>query len=257
MGIEIVKYDHTDSAGNFNYGELASRAEAELQPTDIFLLHGCCHNPTGIDPTREQWRGFIDLCNKKGSLVFIDFAYHGFAKSTETDQQPILDSFRDSERMILAYSFSKTMGLYCERTGAIFAKATDPSEANKIRSNLSTLVRQNISNPPAHGLRIVERILENDSSIADWQEELTECRQRIIGIRRTIRERLGSCHDYYMSIEKFNGMFGMFPIGIEQVNELKSRYSIFLLNNGRVNLAGINSGNVDYVIDCIKKVCFS
>lgn len=256
VGIETVDYhyyDATTHAMDFA-GMLASLEHA--QAGDVVLFHGCCHNPTGIDPTPAQWRTLAELSHSKGWLPLFDFAYQGFARGLEEDAQGLRIFAENHAEMIIASSYSKNFGLYNERVGACTLVGADAETADKIFSQLKSCIRANYSNPPAHGAAIVATILGNEALKALWEQELTEMRQRIQRMRQlfvnTLREK-GAQQDFEF-INTQNGMFSFSGLTKEQVLRLRSEFGVYAVNSGRVNVAGMTTENMAQLCEAIVAV---
>ncbi|MEG1214965.1 MAG: aromatic amino acid transaminase, partial [Leclercia sp.] len=182
-GLEVREYAYYDAANHsldFD-GLLASLSEA--QAGDVVLFHGCCHNPTGIDPTLEQWEQLAKLSVEKGWLPLFDFAYQGFARGLEEDAEGLRAFAALHKELIVASSYSKNFGLYNERVGACTLVASDEQTVDRAFSQMKSVIRANYSNPPAHGASVVATILSNDALRAMWEQELNDMRQRIQRMR--------------------------------------------------------------------------
>ncbi|HEY0209608.1 amino acid aminotransferase [Acerihabitans sp.] len=256
VGLETADYDYYDAVNHrldFD-GMLASLEHA--QAGDVVLFHGCCHNPTGIDPTEAQWRTLADLSLSKGWLPLFDFAYQGFAHGLEEDAAGLRIFAANHAEMIIASSYSKNFGLYNERVGACTLVGADAGTADKIFSQLKSCIRANYSNPPAHGAAIVATILGNEALKSLWEQELTEMRQRIRRMRQlfvnTLREK-GAQQDFEF-INSQNGMFSFSGLTKEQVLRLRSEFGVYAVNSGRVNVAGMTTDNMAQLCEAIVAV---
>ncbi|NDL62936.1 amino acid aminotransferase [Acerihabitans arboris] len=256
VGLETADYNYYDAAEHsldFD-GMLASLEQAEAG--DVVLFHGCCHNPTGIDPTEAQWHALAELSHSKGWLPLFDFAYQGFARGLEEDAQGLRIFADNHAEMIIASSYSKNFGLYNERVGACTLVGTDAETADKIFSQLKSCIRANYSNPPAHGAAIVATILGNEALKALWEQELTEMRQRIRRMRQlfvsTLRDK-GAQQDFEF-INTQNGMFSFSGLTKEQVLRLRSEFGVYAVNSGRVNVAGMTTENMAQLCEAIVAV---
>ena len=222
-----------------------------------FLLHACAHNPTGVDPTHEQWAELSQLMLRKQHVVFFDSAYQGFASGdSEKDAFAVRKFVEDGHNLILAQSFAKNFGLYGERIGALSVVCKDEDEAARTLSQLKILVRPMYSNPPIHGARLVAEVLKNPALRQQWSGECKAMADRIIGMRSELRgklEGLGNPRDWQHITDQI-GMFCFSGLSEEEVLKLRSDYSIYLTNNGRISMAGVGSGNVDYLANAIHDV---
>ncbi|WP_213991932.1 amino acid aminotransferase [Sodalis sp. dw_96] len=250
---EYAYYDATHHTLDFD-GMLKGLQNA--QAGDVVLFHGCCHNPTGIDPTEAQWRILADLSREKGWLPLFDFAYQGFARGLEEDAQGLRIFTENHSEMIIASSYSKNFGLYNERVGACTLVAADAEAADRVLSQLKSCIRANYSNPPSHGAAIVATILSNDALRALWEQELTGMRERIKRMRQlfvsTLREK-GAQQDFDF-INQQNGMFSFSGLTKEQVLRLRDEFGVYAVNSGRVNVAGMTTDNMAQLCEAIVAV---
>tara|TARA_B100000745_G_scaffold157173_1_gene102901 strand:+ start:832 stop:2022 length:1191 start_codon:yes stop_codon:yes gene_type:complete len=255
-GLEIKTYTYYDpETRGLNFEQMIADL-AEAKPGDMVLLHGCCHNPTGIDPTREQWQTLADLSTKNGWLPLFDFAYQGFASGIEEDAAGLRLFAKQHEELLIASSFSKNFGLYNERVGAFTLVAKNAEQAACAFSQVKIVIRSNYSNPPAHGGKVVQTILDDEALRSEWESELTEMRQRIRTMRTALVDGLkarGVDQDFSFISEQ-NGMFSFSGLTKEQVEKLKENDAIYIVGSGRINVAGITSGNIDYLCDAIARV---
>ncbi len=225
-------------------------------PGDVVLLHGCCHNPTGIDPTIEQWETLAKFCAERQLLPFFDFAYQGFAFGVEEDAAGLRTFARYHREMLVASSFSKNFGLYNERVGAITLVTDAESIANVAFSQIKTTIRANYSNPPAHGAAIVATVLRDAALRAEWEAEVKEMRDRIHEMRKLFVAKLkahGVERDFSFMTEQ-NGMFSFSGLDKAQVARLKEEFAVYIVGSGRISVAGITSGNIDALCQAIAKV---
>lgn len=255
-GLEVVEYayyDATNHALDFD-GLLNSLSEA--QAGDVVLFHGCCHNPTGIDPTEAQWSQLAELSVAKGWLPLFDFAYQGFANGLEEDAQGLRIFAATHQELIVCSSYSKNFGLYNERVGACTLVAADSNVADTAFSQVKAVIRANYSNPPAHGASVVATILSNAALRAIWEQELTDMRQRIQRMRQlfvnTLQEK-GAQQDFSFIINQ-NGMFSFSGLTKEQVLRLRDEFAVYAVNSGRVNVAGMTPDNMAPLCEAIVAV---
>ncbi|NRA71658.1 MAG: aspartate/tyrosine/aromatic aminotransferase [Gammaproteobacteria bacterium] len=255
-GLEIIEYDYYDAdSKSLNFaGMLASLAQATSE--DAVLFHGCCHNPTGIDPTIEQWQQIADLGTKNNFLALFDFAYQGFGTGIEEDAQGLRLYAAQNKELLIANSFSKNFGLYNERVGAVTLVAQDHNTASSAFSQIKAIIRSNYSNPPSHGAAIVTTIL-NDTKLTElWHQEVTEMRQRIHQMRILFVERLkthGAVEDYSF-ISSQNGMFSFSGLNKSQVEELRETHAVYIVGSGRISVAGMTTHNMDALCKAITAV---
>lgn len=255
-GMNVGSYPYFDPKTHLLDFKGMCQAINNLPPASIILLHASCHNPTGVDPTLEQWRELSGLIKKRGLFPFFDFAYQGFGDSIEADAQSVRLFAREGHEMMVAYSFSKNFGLYGERVGLLSVLTSEPKTKPKIASQVSTLIRGNYSNPPLQGARIVSTILKSHELTLDWKGELKNMCERIKEMRKAlVAALLVRGHDRNFDfILKQNGLFSFIGLSKEQVDRLRSEYAIYMPSNGRINLAGLNTQNIEYFVQALLSV---
>jgi aspartate aminotransferase len=222
-----------------------------------FLLHACAHNPTGVDPTPEQWQELSQLMAEKGHFPVFDMAYQGFASGDCTrDAQAIRTFLADGHRMALSQSFAKNMGLYGQRVGCFSIVCDDPKEASAVESQMKNIARPMYSNPPLFGALLVAKILHDADLKKQWFEEVKVMADRIISTRSMLRERLEALNNphNWEHITSQIGMFCFSGMTPEQVDKLAKDYSIYMTRNGRISMAGVNTKNVDRLAEAINDV---
>jgi aromatic-amino-acid transaminase len=222
----------------------------------IVVLHACCHNPTGVDLTKDQWGTVLEIVRSRGLIPFLDLAYQGFAEGIEEDAYPARLFAGAMTPVFLSSSFSKSVSLYGERVGALSVVTASPDEAKRVLSHLKRIVRTNYSNPPTHGGEIVATILASSELSNLWEKDVAEMRDRIKAMRRALVEGIhkrvpGSDFSFVL---KQRGMFSYSGLSKEQVARLRAEYSIYTIDTGRICVAALTTGNVDYVADAIAKV---
>lgn len=223
---------------------------------DVVLLHGCCHNPTGIDPTPAQWKQLAELSAKNGWLPLFDFAYQGLANGLEEDAQGLRAFAANHKELLIASSYSKNFGLYNERVGAFTIVAADQVTAETAFSQVKSIIRTLYSNPSSHGAHAVALVLGDAELKADWINELAGMRDRIKTMRQRFVDLLkehGAEQDFSFIIEQ-NGMFSFSGLSPEQVDRLKDEFAIYAVRSGRINVAGITEDNIRYLCESIVKV---
>lgn len=255
-GLEVCEYAWYDAENHqldFD-GMLAALQEAKAG--DVVLFHGCCHNPTGIDPTAEQWSQLAQLSQEKGWLPLFDFAYQGFARGLNEDAEGLRIFAASHQELIVASSYSKNFGLYNERVGAITLVAADAATADTAFSQVKYTIRANYSNPPAHGAAVVATILSNQALRTIWEQELADMRQRIQRMRQlfvnTLAEK-GATRDFSFIIQQ-NGMFSFSGLTKDQVIRLRDEFAVYAVNSGRVNVAGMTPDNMSALCEAIVAV---
>ena len=256
VGLEVLEYAYYDAANHALDFDGLLNSLKQAQAGDVVLFHGCCHNPTGIDPTAEQWAQLAELSVANGWLPLFDFAYQGFANGLEEDAQGLRIFAAKHQELIVASSYSKNFGLYNERVGACTLVAADAETADRAFSQVKAAIRANYSNPPSHGAAVVATILGNDALRAMWEQELTDMRQRIHRMRQlfvnTLQEK-GAQQDFSFIIQQ-NGMFSFSGLTKEQVLRLREEFGVYAVNSGRVNVAGMTPDNMAPLCEAIVAV---
>jgi aspartate/tyrosine/aromatic aminotransferase len=255
-GMTCESYDYRDPATNGLDFDAMCASIKKIPAGDVILLHGCCHNPTGIDPTPEQWAIVGDLLAEQGVIPLVDFAYHGLADGIDKDRLGLLELAKKVKQMMICSSFSKNFGLYRERTGALTIVADDSEQAATVMSQVKLRIRYNYSNPPSHGGQIVATVLGDKELRAQWIEEVAEIRNRINEMSHLFVDTLkqkGVTQDFSSIIEQ-RGMFSFSGLTKEQVEKLREDYSIYIVGSGRINVAGMTPDNMDRLCEAIKAV---
>ena len=255
-GVATETYPYFDAAGNGLDIDAITNALSNIPAGDVVLLHACCHNPTGVDPTLDQWREISSVIVEKGLLPLVDFAYQGFGAGVSEDAAGLGVLAGLAPEFIVGSSFSKNFGLYRERVGALTLVTAEAQAAKSSFSQVKSCVRANYSNPPAHGAAIVDTVL-SDAELRDiWQEELGAMRGRINGMRalfaKTVQSK-GANRDFSF-MQKQRGMFSFSGLTAQQVDALREQYSIYIVRSGRVNIAGITTDNLDRLCEAIVAV---
>ena len=255
-GMKCESYDYRDPATNGLDFDAMCDSIKKIPHGDVILLHGCCHNPTGIDPTPEQWAIIGDLLAEQGVLPLVDFAYQGLADGIEEDRAGLLELSKRVKQMLICSSFSKNFGLYRERTGALTVVADDAKQLATVMSQVKLRIRYNYSNPPSHGGQIVATVLGDQTLRAQWTEEVAEIRNRINEMRhlfvKTLKD-MGVEQDFSSIIEQ-RGMFSFSGLTKDQVEQLREKYSIYIVGSGRINVAGMTPDNMGRLCEAIKSV---
>jgi aspartate aminotransferase len=255
-GLSMKTYPYFDKASNGLAFEAMLSALEQAPSGDWILLHACCHNPTGVDPSPEQWQHIAELLERRKLLPLVDFAYQGFGAGIEEDATSVRTLLRHTHELAICSSYSKNFGLYNERTGALTVVAKTAREAAAVQSQVKVCIRANYSNPPAHGGAIASTILADPALAAEWRNEVSAMRTRIATIRElfvvTFR-RLGVARDFSF-IARQKGMFSFTGLTPEQVQRLREEHAIYIVSSGRINVAGMNEQNVDVVCKAIAQV---
>ncbi len=228
----------------------------EIPAGDVVVLHGCCHNPTGVDLSAEQWAAVAAVVEERGLLPLFDFAYQGFAQGLQEDALGLYTLAKPGTELLIASSFSKNFGLYNERVGALTVISADAETAKAVQSQVKKRIRANYSNPPAHGGAIVTTVLTDPELRAQWESEVSEMRDRINAMRHLFVEtldELGVEQDFSF-IAQQRGMFSFSGLTPDQVAALRDNYSIYIVGSGRINVAGLTEENMDYLCRAIAEV---
>jgi aspartate/tyrosine/aromatic aminotransferase len=224
---------------------------------DVVLLHGSCHNPTGVDPSPEQWIKIAEVLKARNLVPLVDFAYQGLGAGIREDAQGVMALYAAGLEMLIASSFSKNFGLYNERVGALTLVSASAEAAAAAFSHMKIVIRVNYSNPPAHGGKIVTTILNSPELRAEWETEVASIRNRIRGVRTRFVEELraqGVKQDFSF-IERQNGMFSFTGLTKEQVQTLRDKYSVYIVETGgRINVAGMTEANLPSLCKAIAQV---
>jgi len=255
-GLATKEYQYYDAAGHCLDFDGLIDSLSNAQAGDVVLFHGCCHNPTGIDPTEEQWKTLAQMSVEKGWLPLFDFAYQGFANGLEADAQGLRIFANSHNELLVCSSYSKNFGMYNERIGAFTLIAADSTTADNAFSQVKAVIRANYSNPPAHGANVIATILSNPTLRTLWEQELTDMRMRIQRMRqlfvKTLQEK-GAKQDYSF-ISQQNGMFSFSGLTAEQVQRLRDEFAIYAVSSGRINVAGITLDNMSTLCEAIVAV---
>ncbi|HSG65898.1 MAG TPA: amino acid aminotransferase [Gammaproteobacteria bacterium] len=246
-------YDHLKHAIDF---DAMLACLEKLGRGETVLIHGCCHNPCGADLSMEQWQTLAELCERRGIVPFVDLAYQGLSESLDADAYGVRLMAERLPEVVVVTSCSKNLGLYRERVGAVAIVSSDAERSKAVATNLANVARGIYSMPPDHGAAIAGRVLNDPKLRAQWVEELSEVRNRINGLRGLLVAKLAerSAPRDFSFIANERGMFSFLGITKEQVVRLREEFHVYMLESSRINLAGINSANVDYVADSIVAV---
>ncbi|MBE2894228.1 amino acid aminotransferase [Spirabiliibacterium falconis] len=256
VGMTIRQYRYYDEKNHALDWENMLSDLSHAGEGDVVLLHGCCHNPTGIDPTPAQWQQLADLSAKNGWLPLFDFAYQGLANGIEEDAFGLRTFAKNHKELLVASSYSKNFGLYNERVGAFTLVAGDQTTAETAFSQVKTIIRTLYSNPSSHGANAVAIVLGDEKLKAQWLEELSQMRNRIKQMRGKLVELLKEygAQQNFDFINEQNGMFSFSGLTPEQVDRLKEEFAIYVVRSGRINVAGITDNNIEYLCKAIVNV---
>ncbi|MEQ1929779.1 MAG: aromatic amino acid transaminase [Parvularculaceae bacterium] len=254
LAIEMIPYYEARTGGIF-FDDFMRGVE-KLGRNDALLLHGGCHNPTGADLTAAQTDRVIAAAERQGFTPFVDFAYHGLAADLDADAFAVREIARRLPEALITYSCSKNFGLYRERTGALFLIGETAARMAAMKSHALALARGIYSMPPAHGGAIVAEILQSPELSALWRREVADMGAQIRKNRRLFVKTAGEMQfgDRVSFIERHNGMFSMLPLSETQVMAMRERYGVYMANSGRINLCGVNEGNVEYLCTGLRDV---
>ncbi|HQY95007.1 amino acid aminotransferase [Caldilinea sp.] len=255
-GLKTATYPYFDKQRN-SVDFAAMLAALQAAPTgDVVVLHGCCHNPTGVDLDRTQWRAIAEVVAARGLLPIVDFAYQGFADGLDEDATGLNELTRHCPDLLIASSYSKNFGLYSERVGALTLVAATSDAAATALSHIKRVIRANYSNPPAHGAAIVATVLNDSALRSTWEAEVREMRDRINTMRHLFVETLhekGVDQDFSF-IARQRGMFSFSGLTPEQVKALRERHAVYVVGSGRISVAGMTEGNMDYLCTALADV---
>jgi aromatic-amino-acid transaminase len=255
-GLLLMYYPYYDAEAKSLDLDAMLSALSQIPEGDIVLLHGCCHNPTGMDPSADEWRRIADILVKRRLVPLVDFAYQGLALGIEKDTEGLRILTDACQELLVVSSFSKNFGLYRERTGAVTIVAETKDAAARALSHAKQIARANYSNPPAHGGNVVTTVLKDQKLRAQWAQEVAEIRNRIRGMRELFVETLkakGVTQDFSF-ITRQNGMFSFSGLTKAQVDTLREKSSIYIVGSGRINVAGMTPGNMDGLCEAIAAV---
>lgn len=245
--IDRYRYYNQETKG-LDFDSLVMDLE-QIPAGDIVVLHTCCHNPSGVDLTDDQWKQVASISKEKGWVPFLDFAYQGFGSGVAHDRFPI-EQFSDAGvDFLIASSFSKNLGLYNERTGALTVVCPTAAEAATALSHLKTVVRVIYSNPPAHGGLVASTVLSDFDLREMWISELADMRNRIVDMRAKLVDGLTAqgVEGDFSFIKEQRGMFSFSGLSDEAVSWLREQKHIYVVGGGRINLAGLTTSNIEYV----------
>lgn len=256
-GLATDSYRYLDaSKTRLDFEAMLQDLGEKARPGDVVLLHACCHNPTGVDLTADQWTQLSELLAERKLLPLVDFAYQGFGAGLDEDAAGLRTLASRCGELLIASSFSKNFGLYSERVGTAAVVAGDAATAKAALSQLKRVVRSNYSNPPRHGAAVVATVLGDAALTALWQRELGEMRQRISDMRRRLVTALregGAKRDFSFLLDQA-GMFSYTGLTPMQCDRLRSEQSIYLVGSGRINVAGVTEENLPRLSEAILSV---
>lgn len=254
--VEVAKYPYYDKAtGGIKFDEMIALFKT-LNKNDIVLLHPCCHNPTGVDLTREQWNTVLKVIQEHELIPFMDIAYQGFGEDMDSDAYAIRKAVDMGLPLFVSNSFSKNLSLYGERVGGLSVVCPTPDEAERVFGQLAFTVRRIYSSPPSHGGHVVDIVMNDDELHQQWVGEVYAMRDRI----KSMRFKLKSVLEAHVPDRNFdyltdqNGMFSFTGLTPEQVERLQSEFGIYMVSNSRMCVAGLNTDNIDYVANAMAEI---
>jgi aromatic-amino-acid transaminase len=255
-GFVVQSYPYYDAASHGLRFPAMMAALRSAAAGTIVVLHACCHNPTGVDLSAQQWSEVLETIKARDLVPFLDIAYQGFGDSIDADAEPVRQFAAAGIPVFVSNSFSKSFSLYGERVGALSVVAASGEEGARVLSQLKRIVRTNYSNPPTHGGKIVATALASPELRGLWEQELAQMRDRIKHMRELLVEKIQARipgADFGFVIRQ-RGMFSYSGLTKEQVGRLREQFSIYAVDSGRICVAALNSRNIDYVADGIAAV---
>ncbi len=255
-GLDLKPYPYYDSERHVIRIDAMLDALQALPRGDVVLLHACCHNPSGLDPTEDEWRAIGDVLVERELVPFIDMAYQGFATDVDSDAFAVRYLADRVPEMVVANSCSKNFGLYRDRVGSLSVLSADTATRDIAATQLSNIVRTIYSVPPDHGAAVVATILDDAVLKEQWRGELNAMRDRLRDVRRTLNEALRDAapeHDF-SHLVRANGMFCFLGLSAAQVDRLKQEFAIYMVGSSRINVAGVTPDNVGYLAESIANV---
>jgi aspartate aminotransferase len=254
-GLVVERYRWRDQGGVLDADTVLFDLRA-ARAGDIVLLHGCCHNPAGIDMDIGAWQAVAERCATQGLIPLVDMAYLGLADGLEQDTAGLRQLVDALDTVLVAASCSKSMGLYCERTGAAMVVGKNTAALLPVGGVLERITRTNYSMPPDHGAAIVATILADATLTACWRDELEHMRLRIVGNRRRLDDVLASLRAPagLQNLSRHKGMFSMLPLDADAMERLRVDHAIYGTRSGRINMAGLASEQIDRVASALVAV---
>jgi len=255
-GFTVKTYPYYDAETHGVDFDAMMRSLRRLPAGSVTVLHACCHNPTGVDLTADQWQDVIEVFNARSLVPFLDIAYQGFAEGLDTDAAAVRRFVQACPVVFVSSSFSKSLSLYGERVGALSVVTATADEAARTLSQLKRVIRTNYSNPPTHGGQAAAMVLTTPELRVLWEKELGEMRDRIKAVRRSLVEKIRAIRsdfDFSYVIHQ-RGLFSYSGLNKEQVRRLREEYALYALDSGRICVPALNSRNVDYVARAIASV---
>lgn len=256
LGMKFASYDYFDAESCAVDFTAMMDSLKHVQAGDVVLLHGCCHNPTGANLNQIQWAKVADFLLEKQAIPFIDIAYQGFGDGLNEDAFGPRHMAGKFPEMMIAASCSKNFGIYRERTGIVLAISANADDAKITQGTLAHLNRQNFSFPPDHGARLVTMVLSDAKLRADWEAELEAIRTGMLGLRQQLADalRAETGSDRFGFVAEHRGMFSRLGLSEDQVLKLRDEHAIYMVGDSRINIAGLNKGNVATIAKAVASV---
>jgi len=257
VGPEIKQYPYYNKTTlGVDFDDMLACLEQDAKPGDVVVLHGCCHNPTGADLSKEEWDRLAPFLRDNGLIPFVDLAYFGLGHGIEKDTYGLRLVGTTCSETIMAASCSKNFALYKERVGLVAAITNSPEQATLVQGQFGALQRRLTSMPPDHGAALVARILGDQELRKVWSDELDTMRDRMRALRQQLSDalRVQGAEVIADAVINQNGMFSMLPLSVEQVTKLREDHSIYMMPSGRMNIAGANNINIPHLATAILDV---
>ena len=257
VGPEIKQYPYYNKTTlGVDFEDMLACLEKDAKPGDVVVLHGCCHNPTGADLSKEEWDRLAPFLRDNELIPFVDLAYFGLGHGVEDDTYGLRLVGETCPETIMAASCSKNFALYKERVGLVAAITNSPDQAKLVQGQFGALQRRLTSMPPDHGARLVARILGDENLRKVWSDELDEMRDRMQALRQQLSNelRVQGAENIANAVLNQNGMFSMLPLSVEQTTKLREAHSVYMMPSGRMNIAGANSSNIPHLAKAILDV---
>lgn len=255
LKMDSYPYYNRETLG-VDFDDMLTHLDQHAKHGDIILLHGCCHNPTGADLSEAEWDRLADFLEPRGLLPYVDLAYFGLGRGLASDTYGIRKMVATQPEVLLAASCSKNFALYRERTGLIAAITKTPEQARIAKSQFGAIQRKIVSMPPDHGAALVARILGDENLRGIWSAELDEMRDRMRDLRQLLSEAMNvqGGEAIARAVKDQNGMFSTLPLSKAQAEKLRSEHAIYIMNSGRINIAGANASNIPRLAEAILDV---
>ena len=254
LGMEAVPFDHANADGSANLAALIAAIDGAA-PGDMVLLHGCCHNPTGIDYTPEDWGVIAAALERNDVLPLLDIAYQGLGRGLDKDVAGVRSVLAAVPEALIAYSCDKNFGLYRDRVGAFYVMAQDGGTLDTILSNANALARATWSMPPDHGAAAVRIALRDPDLTREWRTELDGMRDRMRDVRRQLAAADSDAPGLNLAaLTEQNGLFAVLPLDRGQIAALREEHAIYMAGSGRINIAGLHVGNIGKFIAALADV---